>query len=388
MGIESGEKFNKKEVNINEFERQLDMSIFAVQLEFLRRLKLETGEDMERLFSKYSNVFEFVGHGINMTAQEEKIVEQAIAELKSDILSLGDVDSDDWFNKALQEIKKFYKKIDEQIECKESKEELRLGAFVYNFGEVRSDEDNNYDLKKGDNYLELHFPVNIIDKLKGRENLNLKDSLQKVAEFIVLEHPEIQAVVGASWLMSHPLAEKLGFKKVSGKPSTEDAFKEPGYWLQLIDAQGNIKKDAVEFLYKNHKLPYDFSYGKIETEDFLRRYLPDNFKNKKIVLKEPRREYLDVMNKLSSEWSYFESQWDDIPEEEVINKFYDLAPSFIALLKKAGVLESFMSHLKQLKQRGAGSDILKKSLESEEITRPLTEYIDKNLRFKEKRVEI
>ncbi len=58
------EIFNIKELDVNEFERELDISIFEVELEFLRRLKIETGLGMEELFDKYSDIFDFLPMGL------------------------------------------------------------------------------------------------------------------------------------------------------------------------------------------------------------------------------------------------------------------------------------------------------------------------------------
>lgn len=192
---------------MNEFERQLNISIFEVELEFLRRLKIETGLGMEELFDKYSNIFDFFAHGIEVNDYNKELLEQIRSELRSNILKLENVSSEQWVSKALNEIRNSYKKIDQQVEYTELQEEPHLGSFVYNLGEVREAEDKNFNLKEGDSYLQLHFPINVIEKLKAKLNLGLKDSLQEVAKFIINNHPEVQAVVGASWLMSHPLAK-------------------------------------------------------------------------------------------------------------------------------------------------------------------------------------
>lgn len=384
MRIEKKEIFNTKEVDLNEFERQLNISIFEVELEFLRRLKIETGLGMEELFDKYSNIFDFFAHGIEVNDYNKELLEQIRSELRSNILKLENVSSEQWVSKALNEIRNSYKKIDQQVEYTESQEEPHLGSFVYNLGEVREAEDKNFNLKEGDSYLQLHFPINVIEKLKAKLNLGLKDSLQEVAKFIINNHPEVQAVVGASWLMSHPLAKKLGFEIVK-RESADKSFKQPGYWLQLIDAEGNIKKDAAEFLYKNKRLPYDFSYGKINTEDFLERYLPEDLRKKDIILKKVRPEYLDKMHKIKSEWSLFESHWDKFTQKDLLDNLYSQAPHFVDLLKKAGVLDDFIFKIKQLKEQGVASTVLNKILESEEFSKPLVGYIDNNLKYSEER---
>jgi hypothetical protein len=113
-------------------------------------------------------------------------------------------------------------------------------------------------------------------------NIFSSKSLEKLALKIVDEFPETKVIIGQSWLLDTPIAERIGFKIYRKKDSIGQG---PSFWSQFINSKGQLDSKRVNKFLETGIPPYRVAIGFIKTEDFLRKYLPKERKGK-ILLKE------------------------------------------------------------------------------------------------------
>lgn len=150
-----------------------------------------------------------------------------------------------------------------------------------------------------DKFIEVHVD-SFYSSGSGENNVShnlIKDDFAKVAEYLVDENPATAAIIGASWLLDTPIAERLGFKKIEDENGEEDQF---SFWFQFIDKDGQINQKRFNEFVKTGEPPFKVVKAYIPTEEFLRRYLPDNRRGR-IILKEidkDREDFWVRMDKL------------------------------------------------------------------------------------------
>ena len=131
---------------------------------------------------------------------------------------------------------------------------LLLGIFEY---DISSFDDSfvfgNVEIQAQTPVLELH-----IGELMRPTKDQIKPSMHAIADFLS-KNPELQAVVGHSWLFSHPLAQRLGFEVFDEnfRPRNEH---DPG-------PMARAGKPGFEKLGR-----YPFRWGGMNRDDFLKLY--------------------------------------------------------------------------------------------------------------------
>jgi len=181
---------------------------------------------------------------------------------------------------------------------------------------VNAEHDNNGRYKdldkngfsKSDQFVEVHVE-DFYDT--GEKNLGpelIRNDFGAVAEYIVDKKPEAAAVVGKSWLLNTPIANRLGFNKIEGDTDKQNDF---SAWLQFIDKNGQIDKKRFDEFLKTGELPFKSVIAYIPTEDFLKKYLPENRRGK-VVLKEIDRSQGEFWFKLKGELELVKTDWDTI----------------------------------------------------------------------------
>lgn len=163
---------------------------------------------------------------------------------------------------------------------------------------------------KSDHFVEVHMEdfYNTGEKNLGSE-LIIND-LGVVAEHIIDKEPEVAAVIGKSWLLSTPLAKRLGFKLIEADVSKQNDF---STWLQFIDKNGQIdQKRFGEFL-KTGEIPYKSTKAYIPTGEFLKKYLPENRRGK-VILKEINKDRKEFWSKLENDAQSIKSEWINLLE--------------------------------------------------------------------------
>lgn len=191
------------------------------------------------------------------------------------------------------------------------------GTKVLSFNKmnnIENDAEKKYkDLEKigfskFDHFVEVHMEdfYNTGEKNLGSE-LIIND-LGVVAEHIIDKEPEVAAVIGKSWLLSTPIANRLGFRKIEDDVSKQNDF---STWLQFIDKNGQIdQKRFGEFL-KTGEILYKSTKAYIPTEEFLKRYLPENRRGK-VILKEVNKDRQKFWSKPENDSQFIKSEWDNL----------------------------------------------------------------------------
>lgn len=227
---------------------------------------------------------------------------------------------------------------------KELKEdEDQQATKILNFNRISDSfpwDHNDHDIlrkegfKEKDSFVEFHVKDFYNTDEKNLGPGLIKNDLSIVAEYIVDVAPETRAVIGKSWLLDTPLADRLGFKRLEGDPiaQTNDAT-----WAQFIDKNGQIDKKRFNEFLDTGELKYKGVRGYIKTEDFLKRYLPENRKGK-INLKEVNEDRVEFwknfdesINSVKIKWAELiksDSSFESFSENnEDLNKVADLFDS-------------------------------------------------------------
>jgi hypothetical protein len=183
-------------------------------------------------------------------------------------------------------------------------------------------------LNKKDDYLRIHLAPAYVNNNELNPN-KIKKWLSELAEVIIDKFPEARAIVGTSWLFDHPIMKRLGFKIIDEKSGREN-------WSQIINKDGQIDTDRLEDAIKNGELPFKNLTGYIFTEDFLKKYLPENRRGE-IILKEVDQEYLAFRNKFREELNNLKELIINTPQDKLsIDNFLNKIPTLMDIAKNMG----------------------------------------------------
>jgi hypothetical protein len=360
--------------------RSIKAKIAGVQFEFAQRLHEDTGQPLGSVLEKYTCAIDDYGW-----RRDDDETRQKRAEIKTKVLEMAEIEAANWPGLAAQLLQK-------EQEIWESSHELpndpsgRAGEFTWIMQEFGDNEAQTWQMRPGDNCLELHFPIRAIEAAKGNKQSSLRASMAKLAEVIVKEHPETQAVTGRSWMMSHPVAEKLGFVTTKiYNPEENGSFKHPSYWFQLLDQKGNLKQEEVEYLYQHKRLRLDESCGKIDVESFLQMYLPKKMRGE-ITLLEPSDESRDMLERIDKEGHALQEAWGEITLDNidgVLARF----PTVMEMLRESGQEARIKEAILKFKESGASFEDFAKNRELAEISQALHKKV-RELRCKPRSVTI
>lgn len=201
---------------------------------------------------------------------------------------------------------------------------------------------------KDDDLIEIHFPEVYKNEQAGLALGEIKKSLSKLAVAIVKDYPATRGVVGTSWLMDHPIIQKLGFQvaKDLKMPQNNDST-----WLQLVDKDGQINKTRLKQLRETGELPYQSRFGYITVEDFLKKYLPQELRGE-VNLKQTDPEWVERNQRREKAVKDFKAGWDDFLEkEQSVTEYISQFPEFAEILDKVGVKNDFILLMSEYKEK-------------------------------------
>lgn len=195
---------------------------------------------------------------------------------------------------------------------------------------------------KLNSFIEIHMEKFY---LSGEKNLSIdliKKDLGVIAERIIDKEPEVAAIIGGSWLLDTPIAKYLGFQRIDNKKSPVNDF---STWMQFIDKNGQIDQKRFNQLLESGEPPYKSVRAYIKTEDFLRKYLPEDRRGK-VTLKEIVSERRNFFLERSSHLKVLAKTWDqscldDVPFSDLIegNKGLDYSLSFLSEAERKKYLD-------------------------------------------------
>lgn len=220
---------------------------------------------------------------------------------------------------------------------------------TYNLPSKKYQDLKTVGFSNNDNFLEVHFEA--FYKTDG-SNLGpelIINDFKALAEYIVKESPETAAIIGQSWLLDTPIANRLGFKKIDGDKVSENDF---STWLQFIGSDGQINKKRFNKFLETEELPFKSVQAYIPVLEFLEKYLPDDLRGE-VVLKEIDQEKIKehqtmelAIGELASNWNNLLKDsygFEKIVSNNSLNKIFE----FVSLEEKQIYLNFFKDMLDQ-----------------------------------------
>jgi hypothetical protein len=242
-----------------------------------------TDAKLSEFIQRYSTSFFDLDNLCQRRIKDEEKVKEKMAEFKNKIDSFNDgqnIDPDvirDYIKTQVAEIDK-----PDVISNRDNQEKSELfGLVTYNIEEGKDKKYKSIFEKLGLDESDEVMSVHIGEAFKKEGKIDFKDGFSQLALKIKRNFPYVKAVIGRSWLIGLPIADRIGFKKLD-VDVPENGF---DTWLQFIDKDGQVSKKRFEELLKTGEFPLKNTAGYIMTEDFLQKYLPENEKGE-IVLQE------------------------------------------------------------------------------------------------------
>jgi len=223
-------------------------------------------------------------------------------------------------------------KRDHEEKCGILKYNTRTGVWWF--------KEAGYDNK--DDFIDVHFESLV---LKGKEKIDpneILESFKKLAGTIVDKYPQTRAITGTSWLLSHPLVEKLGG---FGFHILKNDLPQNGLytWLQFMDRNGKISQKRVNQLLETGEIPVQAKTAYIPVEEFLQTYLPQERRGE-ITLKEVDQEWKNTTEQLTKEDHKLRDDWKD-GKITNLKKFLSELPTIQKIFEKAGIWNDFVNIL-------------------------------------------
>jgi len=228
-----------------------------------------------------------------------------------------------------------------------AKQENRVGLFEYEIEAKNCLDMKKFGFNEWDEFLKIHIPNFYKSGEKQLTPGVIRDSMEKLSELVLEKFPYISAVIGQSWLLSTPIAKRLGFKetdRIIPAPLTSMST-----WAQFIDQEGNISKERLDKFIKTGEFPYKSVSAFISIEELLSRYLPKD-KRGDVVLKDIRpgfisykerlKKYRMEVEKVKGQYSNFLSDPTQT-SEEFINSFKDVSVILEEIGLKSDIIELF-----------------------------------------------
>ncbi len=346
----------------NRTPEQVEQELLSLQFQYIENLaegKIKSLENKE--YSLYDMLERYSGleHSIR-TKYIKKIENREFDEgvfnmlkdsIFSDIVRSYEEDKNTWKDKVEAIVDINLKEADILIQIYNKDQTITVGAKkekntagLINFDIIHNDELKEFGIEPEDSCIQIHLP-DIFEQKK--ENKSIKtffsdNSMATLATKIVDEHPEAKAVLADSWLIDSPIGKRIGFTVYGRK---EKVPANPSFWGQFVDENGFINENRAGRFLKTGIPDFYVSSGLIKTEDFLKKYLPQD-KRGQIQLKELSPSFIEKMEKIRETRKKIFDHIDSITVNEMeqalnenvyIKEFLQTeeGPVFLALMKEA-----------------------------------------------------
>lgn len=368
MGFDNIKQFNRIEAqNIEEHGEKIKNEIKKIQLFYADSLykKLPDSEKGKvKFFNLLSNnsdilfeiqsIVDVENDGVSDVVVRDELLPKYIKEIDNLYNEPSDKKEENLekiynyiINLKIKSKEQFPEKWEQEKIKRNSKEVKKAGFFDFDISSKETHRDLIKFLEKvgfsnHDEFLQVHFPALFEQDLKLNSN-SIKESFEKLANVIVEKYPQVQAVVGSSWLLDHPVVQRLTkFKIIDSDKSI--------VWSQFIDKNGQIDKDKLKILIETGEVPYKTLIGYIKTEDLLREYLPKE-KRENIHLKEINEDWLKKDNfyeRTAGDTKLFKETWDKggLKDKDSLLEYFSKEGSLLKeSLEKIGVYDDFFEFL-------------------------------------------
>lgn len=370
-----------------EVERKIVMEVVDTQLEFAQMMSKKMNISIDQALETYTDL-EMLNMGLILPPEVKN------RDLTKSFLEENKKDDTDWLLWAKNVALHLRTELEGEIKAKDSASK-QIGNLKIKIGVADQAKAERYHLNEYDNFVDLHLPILAVQKEYGQAQESWVENMQKIARKIVEEAPQTKWLLGKSWIINHPNASLIGFEKVhelqadkvtNDTPRVENPFKGATYWLQMVDKDGEIKHKYVDQLMKNGKLPYEVGFGRIDTVDFLKKFLPQEMRGN-ITLKVTTPEYIAIMSSRDENREAIRESWplfEGMPIGEFIKK---KIPVFADVLYKIGKFDLFVEILNKGIKENKSLEELDLSDEVKEFSKDLNEHL-KSVMYKERVVVI
>jgi hypothetical protein len=363
----SSEKFQVpiEAESVQDHERELRLRIIQIQLAFLeQQLKddsnkekkyIDLFQEITKLLGKLSWIrLNFEIKDINSLAKSDRdsMDKKYRGEIREDIKKIGEETSG---NDRINAVYNYVKSAIEKYPEPEEKEENKAGLIRFHSGKVW-EKVKIEDLSGGDDLIHIHLNPAFTENKDVKPN-DIKEWLSQIAKAIVEKYPETRAVMGTSWLFSHPIMKRLGFKIL---PPDNDASRYGSiFWDQLTDKNGQIDLNRLNFFQTHGKMPFEAASGYILVEDFLKKYLPNDMAQE-ITLKklnpEIQKRNSDIRRQMQED---LKNNWQiAIDEQKPADFLMEKIPGFVEVAKSLGLEGEIRSFFEEcIRKRIPGVDV-------------------------------
>lgn len=318
----------------------LEEEMFDYQLQYIEKLQEgvlkplhEKVEGYEETFldyiSEYTNFRQYLtkkyckmmGSDMYNNKEERDKFDQWYDSVINEVILSHDADRKNYRNNIGKIFKNGFDKLIPIPEAEnkyllDSENEERSGLIHFNTAKAL-DEFKNFGINKGDDCISIHFKDLVQQKNKDGTVINIfsGESLSDLAVKIIEKYPQTKAIIGESWIVDSSIGKRVGLipsKKINS------VVQDSRFWGQFLDEKGKIKKDEMQ-KFLNTGIPEHYvTDGFIMTEDFLKKYLPKEYKGKNIKLKEITEESKKFNKDIELISKELNEKWDSSPYDEIV----------------------------------------------------------------------
>ncbi len=338
--------------NSRRFE-SLEEEMLDYQFQYIEKLQEgvlkplhEKVEGYEETFldyiSEYTSIRQYLtekyckmmGDNMYKNEEERKKFNEWYDSVINEIVLSHDIDNKNYRNKISEIFKSGFDKL---IPISEKENEYLLDentknmACLIHFNTTKAmDEFKEFGINEGDNCISIHFKDLIKQKNKDGSVINIfsNESLSELALKIIEKYPETKAIIAQSWIVDSAIGQRIGLipsKKIN------NVVQDSRFWGQFIDQKGKIKKNEMQKFLDTGIPEHYVTDGFIMTDDFLKKYLPKEYKGKIIKLKDITEESRNFNKEFTLLSKEFNEKWENSSYEEIveiINKNETIADYF------------------------------------------------------------
>jgi hypothetical protein len=253
------------ESELKERKRECSMKYFEVLLRRTEHLFNEQSKNDKETFAEFFN--EQQGKFLEITAKQlgEAGIEYSFTALCDEVNKVYEQGGTSAVASFAMELSD---RLDGRVsESMESENLIRTNIVDKPLPQMANIEGGRFD--PSGKYLELH-----LDALFAHPEVNfrekLRDELAVIAKNITTQYPDLQAVVGESWLLDRP-GKNIGFTIIEDYEANQDSG---AARAQMILKDGSINEERAQTYIETGELPYKVKFGYMPVEEFLTRYLP------------------------------------------------------------------------------------------------------------------
>lgn len=338
-----------------EHNRELDLKLAEIQLSFADHIYHK--KNLESL--KFSEILKKKTSILSLIDTDRVSGEELNIRL-DEIYQDG---SENWKKRIMDFINENSIKID--YSSPEQKDDETAGAINFNVAESDS-YNEGANTEEGINiHLSKTFLTGESVSLE-----NVKRSFEKLAVIIVDRYPATKYVAGSSWIMDHPIMQRIGFKIVSRR----DALNHISTWWQFIDKDGQVNAKRIKDLSEKEEPPMKVAQGYIRVEDFLQKFLPKERRGTVILEDVDKSEANEMRRKAKEFREKLKQSFGSITDEEFEGMFSEFPELLHAISTDSG--KKILAFLKEKNREGIKLDDIEESDEIQKYNRDMNESIE------------